>query len=1818
MYNLKGNRKSRRYLSKILRNISKEKLNCLVRKPSSFVKYLSQFGIALTFSNSAMANPDGGVVVEGNATINNPTDTYMRVNQSSQKAIINWQDFSIDAGDHTHFAQPNTSAITLNRVVTSIPSEIYGKMTATGQVMLINQNGILFGAGAQVDVSGLVASTSDISNSDFMSDDFDFNQSGNTDAAITNEGNIKINNSGIAAFVAPNVTNNGIISAHLGKITLATGDKWVLDMGGEVKLAIEDQVAGYLVQAGHLSANGGKIMLTANVVEDLVHSTINMSGTVEATSVGIQNGSIVLSANQGDVLVSGDLNVSGTQAGQTGGEITVLGEQVGVYGNADINADGDSGGGTILIGGDYQGGGDTPTATNAFVGSDVTITANAQTDGHGGKVIVWADDTTQFHGTIEAKGGNQSGDGGLVETSGKKTLALNGTVDASSINGDAGSWLLDPNNITVQDAGPDANVTASPNFTTTADSAIVTTASIESALDGGTDVTLTTSAGGAQDGDITVNNDIEKTAGGDATLTLNAHNTIKIQSGADITSTSNKLNLTLNADSDNSGAGAILIDSGSVITSNGGNIYLGGGSDVLNDGAVGTATDVEGVELNNAQLISGAGNISIRGTGLSDTTASRHGVSSHSDSVIQSTSGTITINGTGGNRSGTSFGVYIEGANAKVTSETGNISVTGTAGSYDADTFQYNHGLYVKNATISSTGTASNAATISLNGTGADSTVNFNDNYGVYINGATASVNSVYGNISITGDVPSSEGHAIAVRAGADITSTGIGANAATITLNGSASGVRSDSSGIHVKDSYINSVDGDILLDSTSNLGADVRYSSNIYVRNSSLISTGTGVNAATITLNSATTGGNKYNYGVYFRDATVTSTDGDISLTGLQTSNSGRYNRAIYLRADNTITSNGTSSNAASITLNGTLLVSGIGYNYGIVMWSSSNIQSIYGDIVLNGVAGNGDGSRNYNYGIGIWSSSISSSGIGENAATITLNGTGGDNGDSNYGVVLSGASTSIDSVDGDISITGTAGSGDDWNMGVRVISGADITSTGTGVNAATITINGTGGDGSDDYNHGVFIDDAGTTVTSIDGAISMTGNGGGDVAAAKYSSVKNYGIQINDNASISSTGTGAYAATISLNGTGGSGSYANNGVQFGVRNGSTGAGSLASVDGNITIQGTGGSDFVNSAYQRGVVFTGETSITSTGKGDNAATITITGNAVDGRGASGVYAGRFNSQKMVLSSVDGDISITGGPTSSSSFSNKYVSGTLLYGDLTISSTGTGANAATITLNGTGANGDEYNYGMKISDVDITSFDGDISITGQGGSSLISSGSEGNKGLVVRSGSNILSYGTGADAATITLNGTAAGNDDWSYGIWVNASTIESIEGDISLTGIGVGDDRGNYGLVLSNNAQINSTGTGVTAATITLNGTGGDGDGYNYGVWLNNADVNSVDGGIKVNGTGTESAVDNYSVYMQSGSSISSTGSADIAITGSRNTLKTSTGANTIGSGTMTGNITINTDDFDLADISVQTAGNTTIGSDTASTSIGVGTGTAGTLQISDADIALFNTGSFTFGNSSGSGKMTVKGDTWADDITLQSGTGEIALLGAQVLGANDFTVNGGSLTGGQDITASSIAINVNDGVDVGTLTSTGATTVDFDTDNGGSATASIGSISSGSDINIRDGTGFGNIITLSGVANAGTANASLKADTINVLDTLTANIITLDATGAVTANVSTDNVLNLSASSASLSGKINGGTGLRAALFGINTLNFTGGNSNFNFGSYKVGFDSKKISNRIQSFEKDFNNKYHDIKYSYLNLFDYDKLIIDKRSE
>ncbi|MDP2396740.1 MAG: hypothetical protein Q8M53_00105, partial [Burkholderiales bacterium] len=269
------------------------------------------------------------------------------------------------------------------------------------------------------------------------------------------------------------VTNNGLITSPNGEVVLAAGNSVELVNPGTPNLRVEitapDNEARNL---GTISAEAGRIGIYAG----LIHN----SGALNASSAVVDGGRILLKATQniettaastisasgstggavtlqsGDTtLVEGQIAATGSSG--TGGTIQVLGNRVGLVGNASIDASGNTGGGTVLVGGDFQGANpEVQNAQRTFVGSDVTIKANAINNGDGGKVIVWADDATRFYGNIAAQGGAVGGNGGFAEVSGKNYLDYRGLANLSAPQGNAGNLLLDPGNIIINDTGPDS------------------------------------------------------------------------------------------------------------------------------------------------------------------------------------------------------------------------------------------------------------------------------------------------------------------------------------------------------------------------------------------------------------------------------------------------------------------------------------------------------------------------------------------------------------------------------------------------------------------------------------------------------------------------------------------------------------------------------------------------------------------------------------------------------------------------------------------------------------------------------------------------------------------------------------------------------------------------------------------------------------------------------------------------------------------------------------------------------------------------------------------------------------------------------------------------------------------------------------------------------------------------------------------------------------------------------------------------------------------------------------------------------------------
>ncbi|UHL66138.1 filamentous hemagglutinin N-terminal domain-containing protein [Paralcaligenes sp. KSB-10] len=339
--------------------------------------------LLMSFCVTVHALPTGGVVTAGNASISSsPTSTT--ITQSTPNAVINWQGFNVGPAQAVQFVQPGSGSVTLNRVVGPDPSSILGSITANGKVFLVNPNGILFGSGASINVGGLVASTLNISDSDFMKGSYKFTGAGN--GALNNDGSINAD-AGYVALLGRNVSNNGVISARLGTIALAAGTAVTLDISGDKLLNVNvDQGAiNALVQNGGLiKADGGRVLMTTQTAEGLFTTAVNNSGVIEAQTIQNHSGTITLLGDMqnGVTNVGGTLDASAPNGGN-GGFIETSAAHVKIAGNANITTAAPSGlTGTWLIdpqdfniaatGGDISG----ATLSNLLVTNSVIISTN--------------------------------------------------------------------------------------------------------------------------------------------------------------------------------------------------------------------------------------------------------------------------------------------------------------------------------------------------------------------------------------------------------------------------------------------------------------------------------------------------------------------------------------------------------------------------------------------------------------------------------------------------------------------------------------------------------------------------------------------------------------------------------------------------------------------------------------------------------------------------------------------------------------------------------------------------------------------------------------------------------------------------------------------------------------------------------------------------------------------------------------------------------------------------------------------------------------------------------------------------------------------------------------------------------------------------------------------------------------------------------------------------------------------------------------------------------------------------------------------------
>ncbi|HEY9604991.1 MAG TPA: CHAT domain-containing protein [Allocoleopsis sp.] len=783
----------------------------------SAVSLIGVFSTASALAQSITAANDGTgttVITNGNRfDIQGGTRSHDGTN-----LFHSFNQFDLDAGQIANFlAQPPTQNI-LGRVVGGNASLINGLIQVTGSnanLYLMNPAGIIFGANASLNVPAAFTATT------ANGIGFDagwFNASGTNDyatlvgtpsrfaftmnqpGAIINAGNLAVGQGQRLTLLGGTVVSTGELKAEGGQLTLAAvpGENLVRMSENGHLLSLEFQPTSNVGTRGvaplpqNFSVLSLPELLTGGGLHNATGIEVNSDGTIALTSSGIN-----VAVDEGTAIASGILDVSG----ETGGHVNVLGDKVGLV-SANINASGTNGGGTVLIGGDYQGSGTVPKASRTFVSGDSAINADALVKGDGGRVIVWADEATRFYGTVTARGGVLSGNGGFSEVSGKAFFDFAGIADLSAAQGQFGTLLLDPTNITVVAGGNNpAQLVANDQF---ADPGV------DNTINNGTIDAATANVILQATNDITFNAPINIAANG-VGLTAEAGNDINVNANI----TTHQGNITLNADADNSGTGALIVTN-AAINSNGGNLTgIGRGSQTSPFAPFGAEV---GIYLNNSSFSAEGGNINLTGTG---SVGNGHGIWIDNGSVVDTTgTGTITLVGTSSDGY-LGEAITISDAGSIVSSVDGDITMIGTnSGTVDdAIGILLQYGSLVRSTgsgTINFTGMggsggtassgiqlssgsvveATGTGTITLDGTGGNGT---DRNVGIFISGSSSQVSAVNGNVNLigTGRGTGNDNHGILVSSGGAVQAVGAG----SITLTGTSNATGNNNDGISIYD---------------------------------------------------------------------------------------------------------------------------------------------------------------------------------------------------------------------------------------------------------------------------------------------------------------------------------------------------------------------------------------------------------------------------------------------------------------------------------------------------------------------------------------------------------------------------------------------------------------------------------------------------------------------------------------------------------------------------------------------------------------------------------------------------------------------------------------------------------------------------------------------------------------------------------------------------------------------------------------------------------------------------------------------------------
>ncbi|MCC7484918.1 MAG: hypothetical protein IT529_07980, partial [Burkholderiales bacterium] len=1310
-------------------------------------------------------------------------------------------------------------------------------------------------------------------------------------------------NSGTLTFTNGLGTNTGTINVAGGAM-LSTGNNSFTNAGtiqGSGTLLL---TAGTTVTTGRTLTSSGTINAgaspgTLNITGDLVLTPANVThieilngGAVPGTDFDVINvsgtatlggtltiahlGSLVPAANQTfQVLNAGALaNTFGTVAPPPGSAYTALYNNPGA-GNVTLRADTaallnewirDSAASEFWNVGTFWSLGHAPQAGEAvrldragFTGTVIVNSAGQVA----GQVFSTENITVDTGGVLTLSGTGTVN--AVLGIQGTGTLTNNGPLAVTNL-GLSGGTLNGTGSVSVTNSysqtGGAVNIGGAANITQAAGALAlgqITAASITAtaqagsiAVNGGLsspgNITLAAQGGSS---DVTVSAGITGTGAAGNTLTVQAANSILFNTGASVGAT-NALNVVLNSDRDASGAGAIALGSGTIITSNGGTITLGGGITPETGAARGTATNIEGIRLDNVQLVSGAGSITVRGQGV-DATSFASGINIAGGSAIESSSGSVSLNGRGGAGSSQNTGVRIADAGTRVTSTgAGAININGNNTGV-VNSAGNNYGIAVGlGAVVESTAT-SGGGSVTLTGTGGNGTA---DNYGIYINTAGTRVSSASGSILLTGTGGASGGGSRNM--GVQIINNGMVGSTTTgaVTIGGTGGSGQDHAVGVNFEaGGRATSADGNILVTGQGGSGGN---NSHIGTRILGGAVTATGMGA--ITING--TGGSASNvdlFGVTVEASGLVSVvNGNITITGTGGSGTGTNHAGVYLNSGGQILSTGA----------GNIGIVGTGTNGAPGILFANNLGA--GTNTVGGATANGS--------IGLTSQSGSGISLGGNNAVIrtgatravTLNAVGGGGVSQTSGSITAGGlrflgsgtfivdqagndvttlaadfvgpgsvsyrdanAVAIGTVLGLPGITLPAAAGNT----VTINAGGDIAFNAGNITAGAVTLNAGAGSIVNNVGSGAQI-----VTSGANGAIGLAGAAIGAAGAGRI------GVNPGTGSVSSTTGGGIF-----LEHTAGdlvSSRYTAN----------TGAGvatySLATTDGRIVVDNASAwnSDdhivLATAGASRNIEFTGSGTFT-------AASLTLNGTGAASFGGPNVNFAAPVTANLPVSitagsanfngtSTLGDFSLGGGTlggsgavtvTSSMNWSGGVQSGS---GSTTV------APAAAFTISGspillgrtfaTHSTAGQWT-GNGVIDIAQSAFtnSGTLTATGDGqirnGTSTMSGGAFINSGLFVKNS------GAGTTSILETANPLAVSNTGTldirtgSMAINTGTGTTFSTPGTITLKGTGAADTlaiSGNLTLASSSviNTELNGTGAGqygrisVTGAA-SLNGT-------------------------------------------------------------------------------------------------------------------------------------------------------------------------------------------------------------------------------------------------------------------------------------------------------------------------------------------------------------------------------------------------------------